>query len=251
MEPLTPAYVKGWLNCYNHAMQPIKLPLKSGFIDAFTLKIIAVVAMIIDHIGAVFFPEALWMREIGRIAMPLFAFLLTEGFLKTSSKKNYLKNLLIFAAISQLPYSLMQYVIGGDIWLLNIFFLFALALGLLWLLTKTKTLILKILLVCAACLIAIVADIDYSAYGIITVVAFYIARFWPFTGISIFVIATIITSAVTYPVGLVQLYAMLAIPLIISYNGKIGLLVPKMWFYWFYPAHMTLLVALWAILSLA
>ena len=59
-------------------------------LDGFTLKLIAVAAMVVDHLGALVFPEALWMRVVGRFAMPVFAFLLVEGYHQTRHLGRYL-----------------------------------------------------------------------------------------------------------------------------------------------------------------
>ena len=58
-------------------------------INAFTLKMIATVAMLIDHIGAVLFPQIEILRIIGRIAFPIFAYMIAEGCVHTKSKKKY------------------------------------------------------------------------------------------------------------------------------------------------------------------
>lgn len=63
------------------------------------LKVIVITSMLIDHIGLVFFPEITFMRILGRIAFPIFAFQIAKGYVHTSSKFNYLYRLLIFAAI--------------------------------------------------------------------------------------------------------------------------------------------------------
>ena len=87
--------------------------------SVFILKIIAAVSMVIDHIGYAIsagrfvLPGHMCfkLRAIGRIAFPVYAFLLTNGFRKTSDRVRYLSRLLLFAAISQIPYSLMT---GGN-----------------------------------------------------------------------------------------------------------------------------------------
>ena len=73
-------------------------------LDGFSLKIIAIAAMTVDHIAAVFFPTELWMRLIGRLTMPIMAFFVAEGYKYTRSVKRYLLRLLIFASISQVPF---------------------------------------------------------------------------------------------------------------------------------------------------
>jgi hypothetical protein len=79
----------------------------------FTLKLIAIIAMLIDHIGAIFIPGNtvlyLIFRSIGRIAFPIFVFLIVEGFYHTSNIKRYLMRLGLFALISEIPFDLAFY----------------------------------------------------------------------------------------------------------------------------------------------
>lgn len=74
--------------------------------SGFLLKVIAVVTMIIDHTGDVLFPGRLWMRCIGRLAFPIFCFLIVEGFLHTRDLKRYMARLALFAVISEIPFDL-------------------------------------------------------------------------------------------------------------------------------------------------
>ena len=69
------------------------------------LKVIAMAAMLIDHIGYMFFPQHALFRSVGRLAFPIFAYQLSVGYEKTSSLKNYAGRLLVFGLISQAPYS--------------------------------------------------------------------------------------------------------------------------------------------------
>jgi hypothetical protein len=75
-------------------------------LDGTALKIIAVICMVFDHIGDSFFPEQTWMRAVGRIAMPVFAFCIAEGFIHTHDKKRYMMRMGIFALISEVPFDL-------------------------------------------------------------------------------------------------------------------------------------------------
>lgn len=69
------------------------------------LKLIALMAMFIDHLGMLFYPEYTWLRTIGRVAFPIFAYQLALGFVYTRSRRDYALRLLVFALIAQLPYS--------------------------------------------------------------------------------------------------------------------------------------------------
>lgn len=79
---------------------------KIKVLDATTLKIIAIISMTIDHAGYIFFDNNFIMRSIGRIAMPVFSFFISEGYTKTRNKKKYLARLGIFSLISEVPFDL-------------------------------------------------------------------------------------------------------------------------------------------------
>src|SRR5574343_1078786 len=80
--------------------------MKPYYKRPFFLKLVAIITMIIDHVGAIFFPHIWWFRLIGRLCFPLFGYLLATGFDKTSNKFNYALRLGIFAIISQYFYNL-------------------------------------------------------------------------------------------------------------------------------------------------
>ncbi len=71
------------------------------------LKLIAMLSMILDHVGDNFFPDQLWMRALGRIAMPIFAFCIAEGFGHTRNRGRYLLRMGIFALVSEIPFDLV------------------------------------------------------------------------------------------------------------------------------------------------
>ncbi|MEG1538004.1 MAG: TraX family protein, partial [Clostridiales bacterium] len=60
--------------------------------------------MLIDHIGLILLPQYVFLRWIGRIAFPIFAYMLGQGMLHTRNYKNYLFRLVLFAIIFQKPY---------------------------------------------------------------------------------------------------------------------------------------------------
>ena len=96
--------------------------------SSFVLKLIAVISMILDHTGYVIFGSFSWMNVIGRLAFPIFAFCITEGYAHTSNLKKYFFRLLLFAIISQVPYMLFLSIFSDSLMNWNI--LFTLVLGL-------------------------------------------------------------------------------------------------------------------------
>jgi hypothetical protein len=167
------------------------LPKKFRILSGSALKLLAVIFMIIDHIAVAFLsknPILLFtvgskaftlyhiMRYIGRLAFPLFAFLLVEGFLHTKNRKAYGQNLLIFALISEIPWNLFRsgtWHFSGQ----NIFFtLFLGFLGLL-VLEKFKDKPTKqVLLLLLGFILSIVLRVDYLAGGYVFILLLYILR---------------------------------------------------------------------------
>jgi len=95
------------------------------------LKLIAIVTMIIDHIGYMFFPGQMLYRTIGRIAFPIFAYQVAIGYKKTSSVKNYSKRMLSFALVSYLPYIYFSPEMKPNPFALNVMFLLLAGIGML------------------------------------------------------------------------------------------------------------------------
>ena len=102
---------------------------KLQILDVTALKLIAMICMVLDHTGNAFFPEKMWLRAIGRIAMPVFAFCVSEGFIHTRDRKRYILRMLFFGLISEVPFHLFA---SGEAFVLshqNIMFTFAWALA--------------------------------------------------------------------------------------------------------------------------
>ena len=83
---------------YDHSWQ---------ILDGTALKLIAVITMLLDHVGDNFFPDQIWMRIIGRMALPIFAFCIAEGFSHTKDRRRYLCRMGLFALISEIPFDLV------------------------------------------------------------------------------------------------------------------------------------------------
>lgn len=203
--------------------------------------------MFVDHVGLLFFPEELAFRLVGRISFTIFAFLIAEGFEKTSHIWKYLYRLLAFAALSQLPYSLFMQTAGAMSIRLNIFFTLAGGLLALILLRKCRAAyavpgILFILL------FADYVSFDYGIYGILAVLGSALFLHFRFVGIAALlglpffrVIATLFSSSPS----LLQGYAALSVPFIMLYNGTHGPRLPRLLFYAFYPVHLLILALVW------
>ncbi|WP_291632823.1 TraX family protein [Clostridium sp.] len=127
------------------------------------LKIIAILLMLIDHIGAALFPKVIVLRMIGRLSFPIFAYLIAIGYSKTNSFSKYLYRLMIFAVISQIPFSLafsenisirnfsdfIIFFVGSPYAHLNIFFTLAIGLIAIHIWDIGESTIGKIIAVCA------------------------------------------------------------------------------------------------------
>ena len=234
-------------------------------LNALDLKIIAMVCMFCDHLYASIVPGNAWLTYIGRIAFPIFAFQLVEGFFHTHDYKAYLKRMLIMAIITEIPFNLVAG--GGMIYPFhqNVLFTFTIGLIVLKAIHKYrnqgpfKFTLATIGFTLLGSLIATLTMVDYFGYGILMIVLFYLAHESKYakviTLIGMYLINAVIMEGliVMIPVNMFGLNLMLEIPQqafalfalipIFLYNGQQG---PHnkyiQWFaYWFYPGHLLLL----------
>lgn len=235
------------------------------YMNNFNLKFLACVVMLIDHIGAVLFPDAIILRYIGRLAFPIFAFLISEGYEKTKSRKSYTLRLLSFAIISQIPYS-----IAFNTFRLNIFFTLLGGLGAIAIcdynfnffsfkgkfeLNDKKYKIIqntiKSMIILGICILFNIINTDYSAYGILTILCFklfkgnYKRLIFYTVIINLLNVDKTLNYYLTYNIPIDfstfnQLFSILSLFIISKYNNKKGKSF-KYGFYCFYPAHLILL----------
>lgn len=218
--------------------------------NSFVLKLIACITMFIDHIGYVIFGGSSWFNYIGRLAFPIFAFQISEGFIYTRDVKKYLIRLLIFALISQIPFMLFSSLIRDE-FSLNV--IFTLLFGLLSIIAYKYD---KLLGVCSAVILGILAQFfhcDYGFYGVLITFLFYALRDKKLSFISGFLITTVInyayhilkyidygmdvlTNAFSYYLPF-AICTLLSIIIILLYNKKKG---PNTRYllYLFYPLHL-------------
>ena len=210
--------------------------------SSFVLKLIAVTSMLIDHSGYLIFNGFSFMNYIGRLAFPIFAFLITEGYIHTSNLKKYFSRLLIFAIISQIPYMLL---FNND-FTLNILFTLALGLLAITVYNKVKNKLLGILFVIFSSIIAELLHLDYGWFGIAIIFIFYIFKTKKIYMNMLFAFATFInyiyyfakTLRIEYL--LIILFCTLSLIPINLYNGKKGKNI-KYFLYIFYPLHLIVL----------
>ena len=195
------------------------------------LKTIACITMLVDHIGASCIEAGILtpgldagtlsqdtlsayplyrldmvLRFTGRLAFPLFCFLLVEGFVHTHNVKGYLGRLVLFGLLSEVPFDLAFFRTPFDPSAQNVYWTLALA-----------------------------ANTDYSAIGVLIICALYLTRADRKR--------QCLVGAVLF---LFELTAPLAFVLVWFYNGQRGACSPlqKKAFYWFYPVHLALLACI-------
>ena len=227
-----------------------------------TLKIIAMVTMLIDHIGASILERGVmpkvadgsvmdagveamkvynrWKvvdmacRGIGRIAFPIFCFLIVEGFFHTHDVRRYMGRLGVFALISEIPYDLAFRGVPLEYAHQNVFFTLLIGIGMGVLLERNREWPVKAVILLLAMWLAVLIRSDYNFRGVLLIFVFYIFHesrwlavtaggFWNFL----------------YQ-GVIQKYGVLSVLPLALYNGERGRKM-KYFFYIFYPAHLLLL----------
>ncbi len=76
-------------------------------VSSFGLHLLAMALMLCDHLWATLVPGSLWLTALGRMAYPIFAFMIAEGWRRTADRKKYMLRLLVFALAAELPFNLM------------------------------------------------------------------------------------------------------------------------------------------------
>lgn len=220
----------------------------------FVLKIIAMISMILDHLKyAIPLTKGFATLYLGRIAFPIFAFLISEGFVHTHSRPKYMIRMLVFAIISQLPFHLFAHNLIHSKAILNVMFTFEIALCGLCIIDLFKKqnglfkLLDYIITVVSLMIILVIAYFihpDYTWYGVSCVWIFYIFRKSKILTTLGYIVLDII-----YYLSLgfgfkedykVILFSLIPIVFILFYNGKQGRKL-KYFFYVFYPVHLLIL----------
>ncbi len=222
--------------------------MDKGGLSTFMLKMIAVTSMTVDHIGAVLLPEYIVLRYIGRIAFPIYCFLIVNGFRHTGNCAKYLCRMALFAVISEIFFDLAVYNRICYPWHQNVFFTLTIGLAMIILIEEVRRkylsavkyylrFILEGVIVFCSGILALMLHTDYTFYGILMIYGFYVFEHYKRE----LALWQIIINVVLC--GQTQIFAVLALPFIYMYNGKQGRKY-KWIFYIFYPAHLFVLFVL-------
>ncbi len=246
-------------NTYSNLKSPVNKA--RGILNSDLLRLAAIFFMLLDHIWATYMSFGDWMTHLGRLAFPIFAFQISEGYVHTKNFKKYALRLLSFALISELPFNLFYSSRFFNPYHQNVLFTLLLGLCAIRCIDSAKSdpcakSILKnaglLLLIAAA---SVIGFTDYGFLGVLTVVMFYVCRLLPLT--PLFQLAGMLAINIFFfegqviPLELfgssfelpVQSFAVFALIPIWLYNGKKGSSskILQYSFYAFYPAHMLIL----------
>ena len=224
-----------------------------------TLKIIACTAMAISHFGCIFhsfLPAVLvdLLYYVGRISFPIFAYLITEGWCYTKSKPRYMRRLLFFAVLSQIPYTLAVSGNAVSHFELNVLFTLFLGTCVLWIADIAldfqgpfRYLLLFLSLIPVS--LGFCFDMDFGWGGILCI---------SFMGLShnksVKLCALVLSMGLIYLAdfslyyGIAFLFTLPAVILLYFYDGSSGRVKYKYLFYLFYPAHLLVLYCIYSLL---
>lgn len=223
-------------------------------LDGGAMKGIAAALMLTDHVGAILLPEVLALRCVGRLAFPIFAFFIAEGYAHTRDFGRYFRRMAILAVVSEIPFNLENGAVF-DLTRQNVLWTFCLALLTLrglealgrergfgrW----------------AGCGLVLAAGFaagellrtDYGGWGVVTVALLYLCRDGKYAKLWLLLAMAAVNGlgmgSLTMPVFggemPIQIFAVAALPVIWLYNGQAGPKGLRRAFYVFYPAHLLVL----------
>jgi len=206
------------------------------------IRTLAIILMLIDHVGMAFFPQHLQFRIIGRLAFPLFAWLIANGFKHTKNVYKYLGRLIVLALISQYPFQLFMGINNQPPTHLNIFFTLALGLSALIISTSKMGKLIKTGSILFLLIIAEIFQVDYGMFGILSILVFH--KFYSqhlktfFFQVLVWSLSLIYSFLTTFGNSInLNILSVFSIFFIKSYNLQPGK-AHKWLFYGFYPAHL-------------
>ena len=211
------------------------------------LKIIAMVSMLFDHVGKELLPQYPILQIIGRLAFPIFAFMIAEGCFYTKNKIKYFFTIFILGTGCQIVYSIAEHSFYQ-----NVLITFSLSIALIFSLENFRvkkekisgiTLFFTVLIVITFTMVLPVFmeeygfQIDYGIYGVLLPVAVFYGK----DKERKLVYATGVLALLAHSFGGIQWFSLLSIPILVLYNQKRGKYNIKPLFYIFYPAHLVVI----------
>ena len=221
--------------------------------SSFTLRLIALALMCVDHLGLAVFPAIPGFRIVGRLAFPLYCFLLAQGYAHTRDLRAYARRLLLVALLSEIPFDLL--IFGRVACNVEQNALFSLLLGLLALCAVDALRGRPLLAGAAAlllCMGAMLARVSYGWLGIALCLCFHLLRerrprmlLCAGALLALYTLS-LLFAGVSRTWALTALTALAALPLIAVYSGERGPRVPAFTFLFYasYPVHLLALYAL-------
>ena len=225
------------------------------------LRLIAIVLMVSDHIWATYMSFGNWMTYIGRMAFPIFAFQIAEGFVHTKNFKKYALRLLGFALITELPFNLFYSSRWFNPYHQNVLFTFLLGLMAIKVIDnlkknhRAKDIALSVLWLLLIVIASVIGFVDYGLNGVLMVVLFYIFRDFPFAWV-LQLIAMVCINVIFFEGQVIpteifgnyveiptQAFAVFSLIPIWLYGGRKGMSNKALQYgsYAFYPVHMIIL----------
>lgn len=214
------------------------------------LKVIACFSMLIDHVDVFFLDNDYSLRCIGRIAFPIFIFLMCEGYMHTHAKKKYLLRLVIFSLISEVPYDLLFnhkafFITENSVmWTLTLGFICINILDKIWpspddVPGSNKPYVLEIFILVTSFFIGEMLDVNYGATGILAIILCYTLMRVGVDNRLVYI--AIVLLLISFE-G-IELWGLLGLPAIMLYSGELGKKSKplQLAFYAFYPVHLLLI----------
>lgn len=232
-------------------------------LSAFVLKVIAVLTMLCDHVGAMLLPHLTVLRVIGRIAFPIFAYFIAEGCRYTRNKRKRFLMILALALFCEMAYIVASQVVVG-----TVLVTFSCSVLMIYALQALKQAMAdknggRIALTAAVfvgsigltCAVGYLVPMDYGIPGALLPVALSALDYMPgktpavfqrldrhAVRMTVFALWLVLIWRLRLRVsGQIQLYSLLAVIPMALYNGRPGPRVFKYWFYVFFPAHLFIL----------
>lgn len=238
-----------------------------------TIKLLAAALMLVDHIGFLLYPGLPVLRDIGRVSMPLFAFMVAEGCRYTKNKFRHFSLMFLLGVACQVVYYFFD---GGSLYM-SILITFSLSVAMIYALQYFKKClfdqsckpldkVLSGLTFCASVFVTYAINtvgevggtaftVDYGFWGCMLPVFAAVTDFrgvelpekWKFLDgyyikLALFAVGTVLLCL--QPSGLNEWYSLIALVPLALYNGEKGKVKLKYFFYVFYPLHLALLQAI-------